>query len=108
MWRYTTIGMASRVGGAGDLAVDIVAYGRANNLIVVQCKKYAPENKIGSPEIQKFIGMMHVHHQTQSGIFVTTSTFTQPAIELAERHNILLIDGERLVTIMRSRLARSH
>lgn len=105
---YENLHDVKRVGGAGDLAVDIIAYGRANNLIAVQCKKYAPENKIGSPEIQKFIGMLHVHHHTESGIFVTTSTFTQPAIDLAEKHSLFLIDGERLVDMMRTRLAHSY
>ncbi len=46
--------------------------------------------------------MMNVHHKAEKGIFVTTSTFTQPAIDLAEMHNILLIDGDRLVGLLRA------
>ena len=88
------------VGGSGDLGVDLMGFDPNGNQIVVQCKRYAPGNSVGSPDIQKFIGMMHVHHQAQKGIFVTTSTFTQPAIDLAAKHNILLIDGDRLIKLL--------
>jgi restriction endonuclease Mrr len=87
-------------GGSGDLGVDLVGYDGNGNQIVVQCKRYAPGNSVGSPDIQKFIGMMHVHYQVQKGIFVTTSTFTQPAIDLANKHNIILIDGNRLIGLL--------
>jgi restriction system protein len=39
---------------------------------------------------------------TSKGIFVTTSEFDKGAIDKAKfaHHNIILIDGERLVTLM--------
>lgn len=80
------------VGGAGDLGVDIRCRDAQNRLVVIQCKRYQPTSKISSPDIQKFFGMM-VHHNAGRGIFVTTSTYTRPARELALARNIELIEG---------------
>lgn len=91
-----------RVGGSGDLSVDLLAIDTNGNRVVVQCKRYNPGRSISSPELQKFIGMMFVQHKAHKGIFVTTSTFTQPAIDLARDNNIVLIDGNTLVRLMQS------
>lgn len=87
-------------GGAGDLGADIVCQGRDGERIVVQCKRYAPEHLVGSPEVQQFIGMVAVHHKAARGIFVTTSGYTQPARDLAGQHpQLTLIDGEGLARL---------
>jgi restriction system protein len=85
-----------RTGRAGDLAADITCQDDKGTLVVVQCKRYAPGNSVGSPEMQSFIGMMSVHHGTHRGIFVTTSDFSAPARNLAQMHGIQLIDGQEL------------
>jgi restriction system protein len=85
-----------RVGGSGDLAADILCRDDNGRSIVVQCKRYAPGNRVGSPHIQTFIGMLSVHHQADHGIYVTTSEFSRPAQQLAQRHRISLIDGAEL------------
>ena len=54
--------------------------------MVVQCKRYAPDNLVGSPVIQSFIGMVKIHHKADLGIFVTTSGYTLPAMNLAKEH----------------------
>jgi restriction endonuclease Mrr len=87
-------------GGGGDLAADITCQTPQGHWAVVQCKRYAPHHHVGSPEIQKFIGMVRVHHHAQVGIFVTTSTYTHPARTLAKQHHFMLLDGpylERLI-----------
>jgi restriction system protein len=86
-------------GHSGDLAADLHALSPQGEYVVVQCKRYAPGQRIGTPELQKFIGMITVHHGAQRGIFVTTCTFTKPAKELAQNHQIELIDGEQLVAM---------
>ncbi len=83
-------------GGGGDLAADITCYTPQGQRAVVQCKRYAPQHHVGSPEIQKFIGMVRVHHHAEVGIFVTTSTYTRPARTLARQHNFMLLDGPYL------------
>jgi curved DNA-binding protein CbpA len=92
-----------RVGGRGDLGVDITARDPAGRTMVVQCKRYARSKKIGSPDIQQFIGMAHVHHQADLKLFVTTSDFTNDARELAQRHDIQLMNGTAIES-----LARKH
>jgi restriction system protein len=89
-----------RVGRSGDLAADLRCRDRQGRSVIVQCKRYAPGARVGSRDIQSFIGMVAVHHQADRGIFVTTSAFTQPAIDLAQRHDITLIDGEELVRLV--------
>jgi restriction system protein len=85
-----------RVGGAGDLAADIQCRDPEGMSVIVQCKRYAPGTRIGSPVIQTFIGMQSIHHRADRGIFVTTSEFTQPAVTLARHHGLTLIDGAEL------------
>jgi restriction endonuclease Mrr len=91
-----------RVGGSGDLGADLIALDEHGKQVIVQCKRYAPGSAIGSRDIQNFIGMMNVHHKAEKGIFVTTSKFTKPAIDLAEKHKILLIDGDRFLSLMQA------
>jgi restriction system protein len=80
-------------GGSGDLAADITCRGPDGRFTVVQCKRYAPGASVGSQEIQSFIGMIHVHHRADAGIFVTSSNFTLPATKLAREHGLTLVDG---------------
>lgn len=89
-----------QIGGSGDLCADLAGYDAQGRSVVIQCKRYTPGNKIGTPEVQTFIGMMAVHHRSEVGVFVTTSAFTQPAIDLARRHQIRLIDGAQLSTLV--------
>lgn len=67
--------------------------------IYVQAKRYDKQN-VREPEIRNFIGAMS--NDTSKGIFVTTSTFDQKAVEKARiaHHKIVLIDGSKLVNLM--------
>ena len=44
--------------------------------IYLQAKHYKPDNKIGSPAIQAFIGAL-VGKGAHKGVFITTSSFTE-------------------------------
>lgn len=97
-WGYRDV---RHTGGGGDLAADLICRTPdGQRLVVVQCKRYTPGKLIGSPDVQKFIGMMAVHHRAQMGIFVTTSGYTQPALALARGHPLRMIDGNQLVTFL--------
>jgi restriction system protein len=89
-----------RVGGPGDLGADLVCRDRHRKHVVVQCKRYAPGRRVGSADVQAFIGMITVHHKADRGIFVTTAGFTAPALELARQHEIELFDGARLAALV--------
>jgi len=86
-------------GGAGDLAADLHGKDPQGRSVIVQCKRYAPGNRVGSPAVQQFIGMKAIHHKADRGIYVTTADYSQQAIDLANQHDIVLIDGDDLVKI---------
>ena len=88
-----------RVGGSGDLAADLTATDSQGRKVIVQCKRYSPEKTVGTPDLQKFIGMLIVEHKADFGIFVTTSSFSQKAIEKAKEWKdvLQLVDGNLLV-----------
>jgi restriction system protein len=67
--------------------------------IYIQAKRFS-ESKVREKDIRNFIGAMS--GDTDKGIFVTTSDFDKQAIEKAKNahHKIILIDGDRLVTLM--------
>jgi len=67
--------------------------------IYVQAKKWAPERGIGPREIREFLGALQDVEATK-GIFITTSSFSAEARELARRRRIVLIDGLEFATRM--------
>lgn len=79
----------------GIIKEDVLGLGR----IHIQAKRYARGNKIGREEIQKFVGALAVA-QSNKGVFITTSTYTNGATDYAESLNgattIVLIDGTQL------------
>lgn len=89
-----------RVGGPGDLALDLHARDTEGRSVAVQCKRYAPHNKVSSPDLQRFIGMARAHHGAERAIVMTTSTFTAAAVSLARQHRIELWDGDQLSKLL--------
>lgn len=92
------------LGQTGDEGID----GRINqdalglDQILVQAKKYAPENTIGRPAIQGFVGSLAGQGVTK-GVFITTSSFSKEARDYVQRGSnlkVVLIDGEMLVDLM--------
>lgn len=68
--------------------------------IYVQAKKW--KEKVGRPEIQKFLGAVAGYGGTK-GLFITTSSFTNEAIKYANKYlqvKLILIDGEKLTDLM--------
>jgi hypothetical protein len=99
----------SVVGGAGDLGVDIVGQDPIGRSCVVQCKRYLPKNRVGSLTVQHFLVMKNYHHKVERGLIVTTSGFTQPAIEVARANDIELVDGSDIVRMLgRRAVSRSR
>lgn len=92
---------AEHVGRSGDGGIDGVIREDTLGLdaIYVQAKKWAPERGIGPREIREFLGALQDVEATK-GIFITTSSFSTEARELARRRRIVLIDGLELATQM--------
>lgn len=89
------------VGGSGDEGIDgIIKEDRLGlDIIYLQAKRW--ENIVGRPEIQKFAGAL-LGQNAKKGIFITTSSFTQGAIDYVTRidSKIILVDGGRLTELM--------
>ncbi|KOU84341.1 restriction endonuclease [Streptomyces virginiae] len=84
------------VGGAGDLGADVLATTADGRRVVLQCKHYAEDNRVGSQDLQRFGGTCFVVHEADVAVIVTTSSFTAPAAEYADTCGIVRVDGEAL------------
>lgn len=81
---------------SNDFGVDGFA-DHADGLIIVQCKRNSTENKVGSPTIQQFKGVIE-EQNAYRGYVITTSTFTEGAIASAAlTSKIVLIAMDDLV-----------
>lgn len=96
-------GKATRTQLASDGGIDGIVDQDALGLsrIYVQAKRYAPENVVGRPAIQAFVGAL-AGNQANQGVFITTSRFSTEAVTFAQQvpTRIVLIDGERLTRLM--------
>jgi restriction system protein len=94
---------AHQLGRTGDGGIDGVINEDALGLdrVYVQAKRYAIGNGVGRPDVQGFVGSL-VGFGATKGVFVTTSAFSQQAVDFV-RHlsqRIILIDGHRLASLM--------
>lgn len=87
------LGGASDGGFDGVINQDPLGLGR----VYVQAKRYAPENVVGRPTVQGFLGALHAEGAA-GGVLITTSSFSSEAIVFVASVSprIILIDGSRL------------
>lgn len=94
---------AMRLGKSWDGGIDgIVDEDRLGlDRIYLQAKRYAHHVSVGRREIQGFVGSL-VGLGASKGVFVTTSTFSSPAVDFARglQQRVILIDGARLTELM--------
>lgn len=94
---------AQQLGQSGDGGVDGVINEDLLGLdrIYVQAKRYAVGNNISRPDVQSFTGSL-VGLGASKGVFVTTSAFSQHAIDFAAKipQRVILIDGKRLTELL--------
>lgn len=67
--------------------------------IYVQVKRYGEGNTVGRQTISQFHGDLDLQG-ADTGVFITTSSFTKSAEEAAKTFNIKLIDGDTLTKLM--------
>ncbi len=84
------------VGGAGDLGADVLAVAPDGRRVVIQCKRYGDDNKVGSQDLQRFGGTCFTVHGADVAVLVTSSDFTAPAADYAEWCGIVCVNEERL------------
>ena len=89
-----------RVGGVGDGGIDgVISLDRLGlEKVYVQAKRW--QGSVGRPEVQAFYGAL-AGQRANKGVFITTSSFTQQAIDFARSvERIVLVDGEKLAGLM--------
>ncbi|MEU8959035.1 restriction endonuclease [Streptomyces sp. NPDC048518] len=87
---------AQVVGGACDLGADVLAVAPDGRRVVIQCKRYGADHKVGSQDLQRFGGTCFTVHEADVAALVTTSDFTAPALEYAEQCGIVCVNGADL------------
>ncbi len=89
------------IGKSGDEGIDgIIKEDKLGlDVIYIQAKKW--DGVVGRPEIMKFVGALQGQH-ARKGIFITTSYFTDDAVQYARKidSKIILIDGDELSKLM--------
>ena len=86
---------------SGDGGIDVKATMESDlgkTVYGIQVKRY--DKAVDVTPVRELGGVMHDFNAT-NGVFVTTSHFTAPAQEYAERNNITMIDGGRLVGLIK-------
>lgn len=89
---------ATHTSWSGDEGIDGILV-KGKNKIVIQCKKQ--KSKVGQPALRDFLGAMK-HANCSEGIFITTSSFSDPAKSFVKEKNIKLIDGQEIIELLRS------
>lgn len=97
---YTRLGYnAEAVGKSHDGGIDvIISKGGASHY--VQCKKFIT-SKVGVGDMRDFYGAMAGKLTDSKGIFITTNIFTTEAERFAEDKPIELIDGDKLLKLIK-------
>ena len=87
---------AERTGKSGDQGVDIVAV-KDSIRYAIQCKCYS--SPLGNTPVQEVLGGKAMYN-CHVGVVITNSTYTAGAVDLAQKHGILLWDRETLREMM--------
>ena len=86
--------------GASDGGKDIIMT-KGRHKYAVEVKLYNQSHKVDRERIQKLHSAM-IDIDADRGIFVTTSDFTDPAYEYADKYNIETINGEDLSKMIKN------
>ncbi|MHB1000052.1 MAG: restriction endonuclease [Armatimonadota bacterium] len=88
-----------------DGGVDLILHGNGEK-VLVQCKQWR-NFKVGVKDIREFNGVLMSRNTTANrGIFVTMGNFTQESIKFAQENSMELIDGDKLLLMMKD--VQSH
>jgi restriction system protein len=91
------------IGKSGDEGIDgVIKEDKLGlDIIYIQAKRWAFDNVVGRPEIQKFVGAL-AGQGAKKGIFITTSRFTKEALDYSPRNEtkVVLVDGKKLAQLL--------
>jgi restriction system protein len=97
---YSRLGYKTEsVGGSYDGGVDVIAI-KDGVKYYIQCKKYITR-QAGVGDVRDFAGALMDKLSKGKGIFITTNIFTTEAEKYAEYKPIELIDGDKLLRLIK-------
>jgi len=85
---------------SGDGGIDVIAYSNQpvfKGKYLIQCKNW--NNVVGQPEVRDLFGVVMSEHANK-GILITTSHFTEQAVQFADKKNIELIGHDVLIKLL--------
>ncbi len=83
---------------SGDKGADIIAKNKSIT-IAIQAKLYY-NNKVGTHAVQE-IYTAREYYKCGIAMLITNSSFTNQAIDIAKRLNVLIIDRDELINLMK-------
>lgn len=97
---HADAGKATRISKDGGIDGIIKEDKLGLDAIYIQAKRW-DNNSVGQPEVMQFVGALEAH-RANKGIFITTSKFTNDAINYVSKvkSKIVLINGEELANLM--------
>lgn len=101
--------VAETGGGGADGGVDLVLTRPGRNggeKLLVQCKQWRAL-KVGVDVVRELYGVMAARGAT-GGFVVTSGRFTDEAVSFASGRNVVLLDGQKLVDLIREARAGSR
>ncbi len=75
---------------SGDFGVDLIAK-KSNKCLAIQIKRYKKSNKVSVKDINQIFGGKE-YYNCADALIITTSSFTKPAMKLADKNNVDLWD----------------
>lgn len=86
--------------GAQDRGIDVVAEKAEpyNKKSLIQAKRKGDGNKVSAPTVRKCSGLKH-DNGVDEVLIVTTTSFTSQAREEADKYNVKLIGGKKLLEL---------
>ncbi|MFF8373797.1 restriction endonuclease [Streptomyces lydicus] len=96
--RDPAVRRATVSGGSNDRALDVLVQLADGRRIAIQCKRHAPNNRVGAPVIYAVNGTYRAYHRCDQAVIVTTSSFTPDAQRANAEldHPLRLVDGRAL------------
>lgn len=80
-----------------DRAIDVEAISpNESNKTLIQAKRYSNGKKVDSGEVRKYATLYQQESNVDSVIIVTSSTFTDPAKQLAKDLDVQIINGDEV------------
>ena len=84
-------------GSSEDRAIDIICRDEVGKKTAVRCRQYEPDTLVEFAELVQFVDAATQGQGVEHLIFVTTSTYTDAAVEVAEKFDVTLMQAADIV-----------